>query len=191
MKTSALLIAAALNVWYSPAFAADWDVQALMSELATRNSGTARFVEKKYIAVLDAPIEQSGTLAYSPGHLEKVTLLPRRERMAIDGDSLIIETGTGKKTRHLRLQRYPVLWGFVEGMRATLTGDLGTLQRFYDIELHGSRGDWELVLVPGQRQMRAVVRLVSIRGGGGRIKIIEMVETGGDRSVTYVTEDAS
>lgn len=191
IRLSALLFAVALSVWQAPAFAADWDAQALMKVLGARNSGNARFVEKKYFSVLDTPIEQSGTLAYSPDYLEKITLSPRHERMVINGDSLTIESGPGKKTRNLKLPRYPVLWGFVEGMRATLTGDLRTLQRFYEIELHGSPGDWELVLIPSQQQMRAVVRLVSIRGGAGRINIIEMVETSGDRSVMHVTENAS
>jgi hypothetical protein len=191
MHPSAVLFAVALFIWQVPAFATDWDVQGLMNELGARSSGTARFVEKKYIAILDTPIEQSGTLAYAPGRLEKNTLSPRRERMTINGDSLTIESEPNKKSRRLRLSRYPALWGFVEGMRAALTGDLGTLQRFYEIDLHGSREDWELVLVPSQRQMRAVVRLVSIRGDGAHIRIIEMVETNGDRSVTRVTEDAS
>lgn len=191
MRLSALLVAITLSVWQLAAFAADWDVQALMNELGARSSGTARFSETRYVAILDTPIKQSGTLAYAPGRLEKTTLSPRLERMTINGDSLTIESGPNKKTRRLRLSRYPALWGFVEGMRATLTGDLGTLQDFYEIELYGSRDDWELVLVPSQRQMRAVIRLVSIRGDGAHIKIIEMVETTGDRSVTRVTEDAS
>lgn len=190
MKLDAWLLVVALCIWRPLAFADEWHVQALMDELGARESGTAQFVEKKYFAVLDRPLQLSGTLAYSPGFLEKLTLLPQRERTTIRGDALTIETGPGKQTRRLRLPRYPVLWGFVEGLRATLTGDLSTLQRFYEIELHGSRGDWELVLVPAQPQMRAVLRLVSVRGSGGRITSIEMVETNGDRSLTQITEEA-
>jgi hypothetical protein len=111
--------------------------------------------------------------------------------MVINGEALTIESGPGKKTRHLRLARFPVLWGFVEGMRATLTGDLSTLQRFYSTNLLGSASDWELVLIPRQQEMRTLVRLISIRGGGARINTIELVETSGDRSVTFVTEDPS
>jgi hypothetical protein len=190
-RLSALLLAVALAVSQAPAVAAGGDVLALMKLLGASRSGTARFVETKYIAVLDAPIRQSGTLAYSPGYLEKVTLLPRRERMVISGNSLSIETVSAKKTRRLRLSRYPVLWGFVEGMRATLTGYVDTLERFYKIELRGSTSDWELMLFPRQKKMRGVVHLVSIRGREGRISTIEMVETSGDRTVTHVTEDPS
>ena len=47
------------------------------------------------------------------------------------------------------------------------------------------------MLIPRQQAMRTVVRLISIRGGGGHISTIELVETSGDRSVTIVTEDPS
>lgn len=188
---SALLFTVIFAVWQAPVSAADWDVQALMKELGASSSGTAKFVEKKYLAVLDKPIVQSGTLAYSPGHLERITLLPRRERMVISGNSLTIESGSGKKTRRLRLARYPVLWGFVEGMRATLTGDLSTLQRFYSTNLLGPASAWELVLIPRQKEMRTLLRLIRIHGGDGRINTIELVETSGDRSLTLVTEDPS
>ena len=73
-------------------------------------------------------------------------------------------------------------------MRATLTGDLKTLQSFYDIELHGTPDDWELVMIPSQDDMSAVVRLLSIRGQGARIAVIEVVQVNGDRSVMRIDE---
>ena len=108
--------------------------------------------------------------------------------MTVVGDALTVEIGPARKKRQLRLHRYPALWGFIEGLRATLTGDLDVLRRFYEIELHGSADDWELVMVPTQSEMAAVVRLVSIRGGLGRITVIEVVQTSDDRSVMRITE---
>jgi hypothetical protein len=159
-----------------------------MDELARRSSGQADFSETRYLAVLDKPIEQSGTLALAPGRLEKFTQRPHPERMTVVGDALTVEIGPERKKRQLRLHRYPALWGFIEGLRATLTGDLDVLRRFYEIELHGSPDDWELVMVPTQSEMAAVVRLVSIRGGLGRITVIEVVQTSDDRSVMRITE---
>jgi hypothetical protein len=159
-----------------------------MDELARRSSGQADFSETRYLAVLDKPIEQSGTLAFAPGRLEKFTQRPHPERMTVVGDALTVEIGPERKKRQLRLHRYPALWGFIEGLRATLTGDLDVLRRFYEIELHGSADDWELVMVPTQSEMAAVVRLVSIRGGLGRITVIEVVQTSDDRSVMRITE---
>lgn len=175
-------------LWGEVAHAEVWNLDALMEELSRRSSGQADFSETRYLAVLDKPIEQSGTLAFAPGRLEKFTQLPHPERMTVIGDALTVEIGAERKKRQLRLQRYPALWGFIEGLRATLTGDLDVLRRFYEIELHGSADDWELVMVPSQSEMAAVVRLVSIRGGLGQISVIEVVQTSGDRSVMRVTE---
>jgi len=182
------LLVVGMLIWHSVSIAADWDLQSLMQELARRSSGQAHFSETKYLAVLDKPIVQNGTLAFAPGRLEKFTRQPHRERMTVVGDTLTIETGPEGKARQLRLQRFPVVWAFIEGMRATLTGDLDTLERFYEIELHGSPGDWEMVMVPRQREMVAAVRLISIRGERNRIAIIEVVQSGGDRSVMRITE---
>ena len=172
-----------------PVRAADWDLAALMEDLAARSSGHARFVEKKHLALLDQPLEQRGELSFGPGRLEKLTLSPRRERMLVDGDTLTIEPAEGKRPRRLRLQDYPVLWGFVESMRATLTGDLATLQRFYAVELRGPRADWELTLAPRVQAMRAVVEVIRIRGSGRRIERVEVNEALGDRSVMQVFEE--
>lgn len=173
------------------AVAADWDLAELMRELSARSGGHARFVEKKYLAVLDQPLEQSGELSFAPGRLEKLTLLPRRERVIIDGDALTIETEGRNKPRRLRLRNYPALWGLVEGLRATLSGDLETLQRFYTIKLTGPRVDWELALAPRVDEMRAVVEQIRIRGIDANIRQIELTEAKGDRALMQIIEDGS
>jgi hypothetical protein len=170
------------------AHAADWGLEVLMDELAQRGSGQAYFSETKHLAVLDKPIEQTGTLAFAPGRLEKFTRQPHAERMTVVGDALTVDMGPESRKRQLRLHRYPALRGFIEGLRATLTGDLDVLRRFYEIELHGSADDWELVMVPNKPEMAALVRLLSIRGGLGRITVIEVVQNSGDRSVMQITE---
>ena len=77
----------------SPALAA-WDVTQLMQGLAKNKSGRASFVEKKYIALLEAPVESSGELLYTaPDRLEKRTLKPRPESLLIEGGSLTVERG--------------------------------------------------------------------------------------------------
>lgn len=171
--------------------AAEWDVRALMDELGGRSGGHARFVEKKYLAVLDQPLEQHGELSFAPGRLEKLTLSPKHERVIVEGDALSIETQGRKKPRRLRLQDYPALWGLIEGMRATLSGDLASLQRFYTVALSGPREDWELVLAPREQAMRKVVELIRIRGIDGNVRRVELVEAKGDRSVMQVFEDGS
>ena len=168
--------------------ARQWGLESLMESLAERPSGQSRFTEKKYLSVLDTPIEQSGTLAFAPGRLEKLTLHPGREHMIVDGSTLTIETGADRKLRRLQLHRYPVVWGFVEGLRASITGDLDTLQRFYEVELHGDHQDWELLMRPIRPDMSRVVRMLSVRGQDDRVVVIEVVQDNGDRSVMRIVE---
>ena len=52
--------------------AAPWGLPELMAELHAVSSVRAKFVEKKYLHALSAPLELSGTLAYeAPDRLEK------------------------------------------------------------------------------------------------------------------------
>ncbi|HEY5929541.1 MAG TPA: LolA-related protein, partial [Burkholderiales bacterium] len=99
------------------------------------------------------------------------------------------ETAEGKK-HALKLQDYPVLRAFVESIRATLAGDVATLERYYKIELEGNPGRWQLFLAPRERSMAQVISQIRIGGAGTRLDLIEVQEAKGDRTVTKVTEDA-
>ncbi|HEX4986517.1 MAG TPA: LolA-related protein [Burkholderiales bacterium] len=182
-----ILLAACLALASVPACAAGWGVEDLMRELAAVESSQARFVERKYLRMLKAPLEQSGTLSYSrPGRLERRTLKPRPETLSVSGDTLVLESPARNERRVLKLRDYPVLWGFVESIRGTLGGDLPALERFYRVELEGARSQWRLDLVPRERAMGEVISLIRIAGGGARIHTIEVQEARGDRSVMKI-----
>lgn len=164
-----------------------WGVQQLMRELGAVRRSQARFVERKYLKVLNAPLELRGTLTYvAPGNLEKRTLSPKPETMTVEGDRLTIESPARNERRTLRLQDYPVLWAFVESIRSTLGGDIAALERFYRVELEGGRTRWRLYLVPRDPDMRAVISLINIGGSRERVERIEVQETRGDRSVMKI-----
>lgn len=167
-----------------------WGVAQLMRELGQVKRSQARFTERKYLKVLKAPLVSSGTLVYTaPDKLEKRTLQPRRESLLIDGDVLTVETADGKR-RTLRMQDYPVLRAFVESIRATLGGDGATLERYYKVDLDGSRERWQLYLAPRERSMSQAISQIRIDGGRGRVERIEVQEARGDRSVMKVVEEA-
>jgi Outer membrane lipoprotein carrier protein LolA-like len=169
---------------------ANWGVQSLMQQLAQVERSQARFVERKYLKVLKAPLEQSGTLSYTrPDRLEKRTLKPKLEILSVAGDKLTLENPSRKMRRELKLRDYPALWGFVESIRSTLGGDIKSLERFYRVELEGEPADWRLFLVPLDSKMNEVISLVRIDGSQARINTIEVQETGGDRSVMKIYED--
>ncbi|TCV87470.1 LolA family protein [Sulfurirhabdus autotrophica] len=171
---------------------ASLDVKQLMQNLGHVKVAKGTFVERKYMSILSTPLELSGTLIYTaPGHLEKHTLLPKPESMVLEQDKLTLENKTKNQRRTVVLQEYPVIWAFVEGIRSTLAGDLPTLSKFYRVSLDGNVNQWRLQLVPVESDMRAVVDEIHISGSKNWVRTIEIIESGGDRSVMTVTEDAS
>ena len=170
---------------------AGWDIGSLMLQLSEVERSQARFVERKYLKILKAPLELSGTLTYiRPGQIEKRTLKPRPETLTVAHDILTLENPGRKERRVLKLQDYPVLWGFIESVRATLGGDIKALERFYRVELEGGPAKWRLYLAPRSDSMNKVISLIRIDGGGARIHAIEVQEARGDRSVMKIIEDS-
>ena len=178
-----------LGLCANPAWAA-WDVTQLMQALAQNKSGRATFVEKKYIAMLDQPVESSGELLYTaPDRLEKRTLKPRPESLLIENGALIVERG--KRRMVLRLQEYPELVAFTESIRGTLAGDLAALKRIYNLELEGSQERWTLTLRPMETKMLDVVQRIRIGGSRAEVKSIEIEQTDKDRSVMLIDKPAA
>jgi len=168
----------------------EWGVEELMRRLAGIKSSTARFTERKHLAILNAPLESSGTLVYTaPGRLEKHTLAPRRESLVLERDQLTLEDKERKQRRTVSLPDYPVIWAFVEGIRSTLAGDLPTLNRYYQVGLDGGERQWRLTLKPSDPKMLEFVSEIRIGGSRDGINSIEIVESGGDRSVMAITKD--
>ncbi|HEX6841315.1 MAG TPA: LolA-related protein [Stellaceae bacterium] len=183
-------VAAALLLWAFPAAAraAGFGVEQLMAELRQVKSATGRFVERKELHMLDKPVEASGTLIYlAPDQMQKITISPSWERLAVRQSTLTIEQEG--KSRSFSLGDRPEIGAFVESIRATLAGDLATLERFYTVTLTGDAGDWQLSLVPKERKLQELVKEIRISGSGRSIHTVETEEADGDRSVMRVVEE--
>jgi outer membrane lipoprotein carrier protein LolA len=175
-----------------PRAEAGWGLEQLMRSLSAVKSSKARFVERRDLVALTAPLRSSGTLLYvAPGRVEKHTLKPAPESVIIEGDRLTVEKVEGGPKRVFNLPDYPVFWAFVESIRSTLAGDLETLSRFYRVDLSGRESQWRLVLVPVEPKMREVVSEIRIEGRRDSIGSISVFESGGDRSTMTITRDAS
>ena len=118
-------------------------------------------------------------------------LAPRQESMIIDGDKLLIDNKQTGQRRSLALPEHPVLWAFIESMRSTLAGDLATLRRFYQVRLEGDTAAWRLLLAPTDERMRRAAAEIRVGGSGSWVNRIEIVEVGGDRSVTVIEREGS
>ena len=191
-----VLLLAAAGVCSSAALAAEpgdaagWDIKRLMQELAQVKTAKGRFVERKHLAILNAPLEITGTLVYvAPSRLEKHTLAPRPESLVLEREELTIENRERNQRRKLTLQDYPLIRAFVESIRSTLAGDLPTLTRYYQVGLDGGERRWRLTLKPSEPEMQDVVSEIRISGEHSWINAIEIIEIGGDRSVMTIARD--
>ena len=185
-----MLVALALMLATVISYAAEWNIDRLMHGLAQTRSDHASFTEKKYIAMLEEPVESSGELFYTaPDHLEKRTLKPKPEVMILDHGSLVIERG--RKIHHLQLQEYPELAAFIDSIRGTLAGDRMALERNYRLSLEGTADSWALQLLPLDEKMQAVVRRIRIAGVGYAVRSIEITQTDDDSSIMLIEKLAS
>jgi len=167
------------------AHAAEWGIAELMRALAQRGADRATFVEKKFLAILDKPLESSGELRYAPpDRLEMRTLKPKPELLVLERDKLAIERGNQKHS--LRLRDYPEIAAFVESLRDTLAGDHKALERVYRLELHGNQERWTLVMLPSDAKLAAMVLRIDVTGTRDRVRSIEILQADGDRSVITV-----
>jgi outer membrane lipoprotein-sorting protein len=191
------LAAACVALFCAPAHAQQreqpgqaWGITELMQTLAQVKSASGQFTERKTMRILSEPLLASGTLLYlAPDQVQKITVLPQRERVAVRGDTVTIEGGQDERGRTLSLADYPEIGGIVEGIRATLAGDLPTLRRFYAVQLDGSAADWRLVLQPTALKLQKFVKQIRIAGSGNKVHTVETEDGDGDLSQMSIVED--
>ncbi len=165
--------------------AAEWDIDQLMRGLAQIRSDHSSFVEKKFIAILDKPVESSGELFYTaPDHLEKRTIKPKPESMILDQGTLVIERG--RQVHRLQSQDYPELAAFIDSIRGTLAGERKALERNYRLSLDGTAEHWTLQLLPLDEKMQAVVKRIRIAGLRDAVRSIEITQADGDSSLMLI-----
>ncbi len=153
-----------------------------MHLLAARRHGQVDFVEQHFLAVLKRPVESYGVMIYdAPRRLEKRTVEPRPEKLVLDGDELTIERKG--RTHVLELAAYPSIRPFIEGLRATLAGDLPALERLFNVDFAGTPARWTLTLTPRDAQVSKTVARVRIDGAGDALSKVEILQAGGDRSL--------
>jgi len=170
--------------------AAPLSIAQFMAGLAKSPQGAATFTEKKYLAILEQPVESSGELLFiAPARLEKRTLKPRPETMVLDGDTLTLERGRRKHV--LQLKDYPEVAGMIESIRATLAGDRKALERVYHLALDGSTERWTLVLTPLDPKVGAVIARIRMEGTKDVVRSVEILQADGDRSLMIIEKRTS
>ena len=169
----------------SPAAGA-FDIAQLTAVLAQTKAGEATFTEKRQVAMLDKPLESSGRLSFqAPDTFVRETLQPRREKIAVVGNTLTMSQGS--RSRTLALDASPEAGVIVEAIRGTLTGNRDALERHFSTEVAGSAAQWTLGLVPREPKLRERVAAIRIAGQQSAVREIQLDLPDGDRSVMTIS----
>lgn len=169
---------------------ADWGLEPLMAHLHQIKAASARFVKRKYVALLTRRLDAVGTLSYvAPSSLEKITTEPVHESIVLQGETLTVTQSNGDH-HTITLDDHPEIATLVEGVRSTLAGDLPTLRRYYAVEFTGGRADWQLELIPKDGSVREKVDRIRISGAEDTLKKIKVHEADGDHSEMTITPDS-
>ena len=167
------------------AHTAVFDLVELMRMLAQSRAGEATFVERREVAMLDRTLESSGRLSFeAPDTFIRETLKPRRERMAVTGNTVTLSQGD--RTRTMELDASPEAAVIVEAIRGTLTGNRAALERLFQPTLTGTAARWTLDLVPREPRLQGQVASVRVRGEHGVVREVNVLLADGDRSVMTI-----
>ncbi len=164
---------------------ATFDLAALTTLLARVKSGEATFVEKRRVEMLDRTLESSGRLSFrAPDSFVRETLKPRREKLAVDGNSVTMSIG--ERSRTMALDASPEASVIVEALRGTLTGNRETLERLFETRVSGSAEQWSLELVPRDLRLRGQVASVRVSGRDAMAREVQVLLADGDRSTMTI-----
>jgi Outer membrane lipoprotein carrier protein LolA-like len=178
----------------APSFAADNNdalLTSVMNRLAAVKSAKADFTEKKFVKLLNAPVESTGVLTYTaPDRFEKHTKNPVEERMTVERDTVTLDNVAKKKKQQIFIPQFPALAAIVDAMRGALSGNLPQLQQAFSIKASGTNARWKLHLVPLEANQYAYIHAVDVAGRDDFIESIEILQSDGDRSAMSMTRAA-
>lgn len=178
MKTSILM---AFCLLFAPfAAAAEADLAALLDALAHTREQRARFVETRYLAVLDRPLEAHGEVHYrAPDFFEKHTHSPQEEILQLHGERIAVEQNG--QHWHSTLAQTPQVAAWIGALPALLRGDLAALEKSHALTFAPrAHNAWTLTLLPHGNKVNAPVQRIEIQGREHSITRVKYVAGDGD-----------
>ncbi|MES9852554.1 MAG: outer membrane lipoprotein carrier protein LolA [Candidatus Thiodiazotropha sp. L084R] len=163
-----------------------WSLEHMMKQWQSTGERHTRFTEVRELALLEQPIQQTGTLVFQPPDRLIRTLSPPSDtRYEIEGNRLILWQGDQQQT--LLLDNLPELLAFSASFRSVLGGDIETLTTFFTPKLSGDHTAWTLTLDPKQKELAAKITQIEIDGREFEIDRYRVIETNGDQIITHLT----
>jgi Outer membrane lipoprotein carrier protein LolA-like len=154
----------------------------ILQQMAANPAARLRFVERKFLANLDAPIDSSGELTFfPPDKLQRRTLKPQAELLTIESDKLTVERGTRKQS--IAIAQVPQVSALATTLLAVIKGDRRALTDTFEATTTGTAAQWSVRLKPLQPQAVGWLREIRLAGQKGQLELFELDLADGDRSV--------
>lgn len=154
----------------------------VMDGLAAASGVIAEFSEQKHLALLEKPLESSGTLYFvPPNRLARFTLKPEPSALIIDGEKLRFQQGD---RANFDLSGSPMARVFIDNFIVLFNGDLPKLQDLYRTTFSAKGESWTLILKPRKSPLRRLVSEIALRGDRTGIREMVMQSLDGDRTST-------
>lgn len=153
----------------------------ILRQVARGAASEVRFTETRTTHLLKVPLTSSGVLRYTrPDRLERETLRPTAEIVVIQGSQVSIDRGGTQSVIALTSGSPATM--LIQTLRAVLSGDWRELQSLHEVAASGSIAQWTLLMTP--KMERATVVEIRVAGRGEYVDRIEVLERGGDKTVT-------
>lgn len=157
------------------------DLQRLLHERKARD---LRFVEIRESPRLPKPLESRGTLHATSESLEKRVEWPSAEIWRILPDRMEWVAGDGAAVKSVRFDKAPAAGALADGLRLAVSGELLALQRRFAVSIDGDASGWSATLKPRDAQLARFVEALTIKGVGGTMKTLVVVQVRGGRTTT-------
>lgn len=185
---TSLLLAGAVGFSSSSAKAAAAPLPSHMREVFRAHHESqgieARFIEKKHIAFLKAPLKSEGSLYFSkPDLFARVTEKPEASKVVIRDDEILFQRGK-EKAQKVSLKGRPELRALVSGIVLLFAGKETEISKLYRLRPTGNAAHWTLSLLPRTEELKKMLTQIQVHGTGEQLKSFEVYEASGDKSVT-------
>jgi hypothetical protein len=166
----------------------NWTIEKLMQQFKDTKQVEYQYREVKKVGFLSKMLESRGVLLYkAPDFLEKKVTHPTQDLYRITGSKLEMKK-QGKERREVVLTNFPELLALADSMRATFSGNVATLKKYYELELKGNELNWKLLLHPTDIDLKEKVEYIDIQGAKNKIKRILIKEMDGDESILTIVK---
>lgn len=162
-------------------------LEQILEGFSSMHGLSARFTERKQIALLAAPLESEGEIHFAPpDRLVRRVTAPSPSVVLLDGRRLTM--ASNGRREQIDLSTQPVVASFVDSFRHVLRGDRAALERAYRTSFTRDGQAWRLVLRPKDDTLRRFMTSLELRGERNAIGSMRMVERSGDVTVTEFSD---